>query len=71
MLTISTAIPARFATLPVAAPALMSPRRAGFASFLLAPFRDVDDRPARKMAAARAEREARLAAMSVAAAQHR
>ncbi|MBV9553586.1 MAG: hypothetical protein JO032_12435 [Alphaproteobacteria bacterium] len=68
MLPLSTAVPARFAALP--GPALVQ-RRSGFAGFFLAPFRDVDDRPARKAAAARAEREARLAAMSAAAGQHR
>jgi hypothetical protein len=50
---------ARFATLPGA-----DYLHASFAGFFLAPFRDVDDRVALKLAAARAEREARLAAMS-------
>jgi hypothetical protein len=42
--------------------------RASFASFLLSPFRHVDERVALNAAAVRAEREARLAATSVAAA---
>jgi len=53
---------APFAALP-GAPASMA-HRPRFADFFLAPFRDVDDRAARKTAAARAEREARLVAMS-------
>ncbi len=64
MLPIASAVPARFATLPATA-GLLPPRRSGLAGFFLAPFRDVDDRPARKAAAARAEREAaRQTAMS-------
>jgi hypothetical protein len=59
----SVATFAPFAVLPGPAAALPQ-RHSGFASFFLAPFRDVDDRPARKAAAARAEREARLTAMS-------
>jgi hypothetical protein len=69
LLTASIAIPARFAVLPATAP--LAPRRSGLAGFFLAPFRDVDDRPARKAAAARAEREARQAAMSVVAGPRR
>ena len=42
-----------------------------FAQFFLAPFRDIDDRAARQAAAAKAEREARRAAMSGAAEPHR
>jgi hypothetical protein len=51
---------APFAVLP-GAPASATAHRPRFADFFLAPFRDVDDRAARKTAAARAEREARLA----------
>ena len=53
-----------FATL-TGAPRLRPPSR--FAQFVLAPFRDVDERAARQAAAAKAEREARRAAMSDAA----
>lgn len=61
---------ARFAPLPgVIAPS--SQRRSGLVAFFVAPFSDVDERPARKAAAARAEREARLAAMSAAAGSSR
>jgi hypothetical protein len=69
MFSASTAPLARFAAIPVAA--TVPQGRSGLASFFLAPFRDVDDRPARKAAAARAEREARQAAMFSAAAQRR
>lgn len=70
MLYASTATLARFAALPSAASA--TPQwRSGLAGFFLAPFRDVDDRPARKAAAEEAERQARAAPMSVAAGQRR
>jgi hypothetical protein len=66
----SNATLAPFATLPgFAAPA--GQRRSGFAAFFLAPFRDVDDRAARKLAALRVERETRQAAMSAAAGSRR
>jgi hypothetical protein len=65
MLPSSNGALAPFATLTgVAMPAAQ--HRAGLAAFFFAPFRDVDDRVARKLAAQRAEREARQAAMSVA-----
>jgi hypothetical protein len=60
MLPSSNGVPAPFAVLPEAQ------GRAGLVAFLFAPFRDVDDRVAHKMAAQRAEREARQAAMSAA-----
>jgi hypothetical protein len=66
----SVATFAPFAVLPGPVGALPQ-HRSGFAAFFLAPFRDVDDRPARKTAAARAEREARLAAMSALAGPRR
>jgi hypothetical protein len=57
---------APFAALPgFAAPTVQRPQ--GLAAFFLAPFRDVDDRAARKTAALRADREARQAAISAAA----
>jgi hypothetical protein len=46
-------------------------QRAGFLQTFLAPFRDIDQRPARLAAASRAEREMRHAAMSAAAAPRR
>ncbi|HXO03344.1 MAG TPA: hypothetical protein VN900_14895 [Stellaceae bacterium] len=56
----------------LSAPAVSALRqRWGFAQLFLAPFRDVDQRVARKAAAARAEREVRLAAMSDAAGPRR
>jgi hypothetical protein len=56
----------------LSAPAVGALRqRWGFAQLFLAPFRDVDQRVARKAAAARAEREARSAAMSGAAGPRR
>ena len=67
----STATLARFAALPGAPAAVAPHRRTGLAGFLLAPFRDVDDRPARLAAALRAEREARRAATSGAGGQPR
>ncbi|HZK89471.1 MAG TPA: hypothetical protein VFC56_04920 [Stellaceae bacterium] len=69
MLSASTATLARFAALPGAAG--LPQRRSSLAGFFLAPFRDVDDRPARKAAAAQAERQARLTSMSGVAAQRR
>jgi hypothetical protein len=49
-----------------------TPRQgSGFAQFFLAPFRDVDDRVARLLAAAKTEREARQAAMSPVGEPHR
>ena len=57
---------APFASLPVSA--LAKGRRASLLQMFFAPFSDVDDRVARKMAAQQAEREARRAATSVAGA---
>jgi hypothetical protein len=55
----------RFASLP-GTPGSVPSDPSWFARFFLTPFRDVDDRAARLMAAARAEREVRQAAMSAA-----
>jgi len=54
---------------PLAPFATLTPARErwGIAQLFAAPFRDVDDRVARKAAAEKREREARLAAMSDAA----
>lgn len=70
MVYASTVTLSRFAALPGGTSAI-SQRRSGFAGFFLAPFRDVDDRPARKAAAAEAERRARLGVTSAAAGRHR
>jgi hypothetical protein len=59
---------APFATLT---PELRPRERWGIAQLFSAPFRDVDDRVARKAEAARREREARVVAMSGAAGPHR
>jgi hypothetical protein len=61
---------------PLAPFATLTPSREprgrwGIAQLFSAPFRDVDDRVARKAAAEKREREARLLAMSDAAEPHR
>jgi hypothetical protein len=61
---------------PLAPFATLTPSREprgvwGIAQLFAAPFRDVDDRVARKAEAARRERDARLLAMSDAAEPHR
>ena len=61
---------------PLAPFATLTPSREprgrwGIAGLFSAPFRDVDDRVARKAEAARREREARLLAMSDAVELHR
>jgi hypothetical protein len=60
---------ARFATLP--AFSAYAPPRRSLRDFFMAPFRDVDDRAARKAAQQRVEREARDVVMSVAPGQQR
>jgi hypothetical protein len=60
----------RFASLPSIANYAPRPRRR-LSDFFLAPFRDVDDRAARKAAAAQAERVQREAAMAGAVGQRR
>jgi hypothetical protein len=56
---------------PFASLSVAQHQGSGFAQFFLAPFRDVDDRVARLLAAAKTEREARQAAMSAAGEPHR
>ena len=70
MLQSPTSTFAPFAAMPHRAPTAAQ-HRPGFAAFFLAPFRDVDVRAAHKLAAQRAEREARQAAMAAAPAARR
>jgi hypothetical protein len=71
MLPTSNAMFPRFASLS-GAPAPIAQPRSGLRAFFMAPFYDVDDRVARKIASQRAERAAReAAAMSALAGSRR